>query len=229
MMTHTPHADLGLIYQLHQPAGEPPASGYPAIVAIHGRGSHAGDLIELAPYFGADWLTITPQAPQALGFGYHWYEVLRVGDPEPQGFARSIDLLQQFIAGLPSAYPIDPQRIFLMGFSQGAVMSFALGLTEPQRYAGIVAMSGYIAPQTQQEANTARLANLPILITHGTHDTVIPISFGRAAQAWLDETPAHVEYHEYPMGHQVSEASLSDVVRWLHTHNESSRALRTAG
>jgi phospholipase/carboxylesterase len=217
-MTNTP--DLGLIYQLHQPADSPPAAGYPAIVAIHGRGSHAGDLIELAPYFGADWLTVTPQAPNELGFGYHWYEVLRVGDPEPRGFAYSIDLLQQFIARLPSAYPVDPQRIFLMGFSQGAVMSFALGLTQPQRYAGIVAMSGYIANETKHNADRAALANLPILITHGTRDTVIPITFGREAQTWLNETPAQVEYHEYPMGHQVSDASLNDVVRWLHTHKQ---------
>jgi phospholipase/carboxylesterase len=218
MKQHPSPPDLGLIYQLHLPQQPPPTAGYPAIVAIHGRGSHAGDLIELAPYFGADWLTITPQAPLELGFGYHWYEVLRVGDPEPQGFAQSIERLRQFIDKLPAAFQVDPQRIFLMGFSQGAVMSFALGLTQPQRYAGIVAMSGYIAPQTQQDADLAGLAKLPILVTHGTRDTVIPIDFGRQAREWLGNTAVELAYHEYPMGHQVSEASLNDVTHWLHQH-----------
>lgn len=221
MTQNKPQNELGLIHQVHVPQQEPPASGYPAIVAIHGRGSNAGDLIELAPYFGADWLTITPQAPLELGFGYHWYEVLQVGDPEPQGFDQSIELLRQFIDKLPSAYQVDPQRIFLMGFSQGAVMSFALGLTEPERYAGIVAMSGYIARQTQRQAERERLAKLPVLITHGTRDSVIPVSFGREAREWLGGTPAQLAYHEYPMGHQVSEASLNDVVHWLHQHKHA--------
>ena len=221
MTDNTSSPELGLIHQVRVPQHEPPEAGYPAIVAIHGRGSNAGDLIELAPYFGADWLTITPQAPFELGFGYHWYEVLQVGDPEPRGFGRSIDQLRQFIAGLPAAYQVDPQRIFLMGFSQGSVMSFALGLTEPQRYAGIVGMSGYIARQTQQEADRDHLARLPILITHGTRDTVIPVSFGREAREWLGGTTADLAYHEYPMGHQVSEASLNDVVHWLHQHKHA--------
>lgn len=222
MTQNKSQTELGLIHQVRVPQQEPPAAGYPAIVAIHGRGSNAGDLIELAPYFGADWLTITPQAPLELGFGYHWYEVLQVGDPEPQGFGRSIELLREFIGKLPAAYQVDPQRIFLMGFSQGSVMSFALGLTEPERYAGIVAMSGYIARQTQRDAERERLAGLPILITHGTRDAMIPVSFGREAREWLGGTPAQLAYHEYPMGHQVSEASLNDVVHWLHQHKHTS-------
>lgn len=218
MKPQAPRPDLGLVYQLHLPVTPAPPTGYPAVVAIHGRGSHAGDLIELAPYFGADWLTITPQAPTQLGFGYHWYELQRVGYPEPRSFARSLDLLRRFVAQVPTAYPVDPQRVVVMGFSQGAVMSFALGLTEPRHYAGVVAMSGYIAPQTQQDADHEGLSGFPILITHGSQDAVIPISFGREARDWLAGTPAQVAYHEYPIGHQVSEASLNDVVHWLHQH-----------
>ncbi|HEX6293132.1 MAG TPA: alpha/beta hydrolase-fold protein [Herpetosiphonaceae bacterium] len=229
MTQSTSHPDLGLVYQLHLPTTPPPSNGYPAVVAIHGRGSNAGDLIELAPYFGADWLTITPQAPFELGFGYHWYEVLRVGDPEPRGFGQSIERLRQFVAKLPTAYPVDPQRIVLMGFSQGAVMSFALALTRPQDYAGIVAMSGYIARQTQQEADREALTGLPILITHGTRDPVIPIDFGRHARDWLGGTSAQVEYHEYGMGHQVSEASLNDVIHWLHQHKDVPQRAQESG
>lgn len=223
MTLHTPQ-DLGLVYQQQVPDKPAPGEGYPTVIALHGRGSYAGDLLELASFFGSGWMTIAPQAPFGLSIGpehgYHWYEMLEVGDPEPQAFAQSLELLRQFVVKLLEAYPVDRKRIFVLGFSQGAVMSYALGLTDPQRYTGIAALSGYIAPQTQHDAAKNKLAGLPVFLTHGTYDDVIPVSFGHAARDWLQGMAAEVEYHEYALGHQISHNTLDDLVHWLHRYGD---------
>jgi phospholipase/carboxylesterase len=215
-MTRHMSQDLDLVHQQYVPDEPAPDEGYPTVIALHGRGSYAGDLLELAPFFGSGWMTIAPQAPFGLSIGpergYYWYEMLEVGNPEPQEFAQSLELLQQFVAKLPQAYPVDQKRIFLLGFSQGAVMSYALGLTEPQRYAGIAALSGYIAPQTQHDAAKDKLAGLPIFLTHGTYDDIIPASFGRAARDWLQGMAAEVDYYEYPIGHHIHQNILARII-----------------
>src|SRR3712207_2050795 len=119
---------------------------------------------------------------------------------------------------LPQVHPVNPQRAFLLGFSQGAVMAYALGLTDPDRFAGIAALSGYIAPQTQHDAAKDKLAGQPVLITHGIYDNVIGLDFGHAARDWLHGVAAEVEYHEYQIGHQIDHHVVNDLVRWLHHH-----------
>jgi phospholipase/carboxylesterase len=57
--------------------------------------------------------------------------------------------------------------------------------------------------------------NSPILVVHGTGDRVLPITYGRATRELLSSLPVDLTYHEYPMGHEVSQESLSDVATWL--------------
>jgi len=92
-------------------------------------------------------------------------------------------------------------------------MSAGLLLRQPDLVAGAVLMSGLAPAELATPGVT--LAGKPVLITHGVLDDVVPVQMGRAARDLLQSLGASVEYHEYPMAHQISEACLEDVDRWL--------------
>jgi phospholipase/carboxylesterase len=118
---------------------------------------------------------------------------------------------QEQARGMPS------ERIVLMGFSQGAVLALHTGLRAPQRLAAIVALSGYLplgARTLQTESNAAN-QRLPIFLAHGEQDEVVVIDRARAARTALQVMGHLVEWHNYPMGHEVSDTELADVSAWL--------------
>jgi phospholipase/carboxylesterase len=110
---------------------------------------------------------------------------------------------------------VDPSRVYLLGFSMGTVMAYALSLTRPELFRGVIANSGYVPEGTHLSFRWQELANLGYFIAHGTEDPVIPIDFAHRAQKLFAGSNAHVEYREYPMGHQISEESLHDSTAFL--------------
>ena len=95
-------------------------------------------------------------------------------------------------------------------------MSASVALTEPERIAGTVLMSGRIPDEIRpQIAPAERLAGKPFLVVHGVADTVLPIHNGRASRAILAALPVELTYQEYPMAHEISAQSLADVTAWL--------------
>lgn len=104
----------------------------------------------------------------------------------------------------------------MMGFSQGAIMSASVALTRPDLVAGAVLMSGLILPEIRPiTASPEQLKGLPLLVAHGTRDTVLPVQNGRASRDLLSTLPVDLTYREYAVGHEVSEESLRDVLAWL--------------
>jgi phospholipase/carboxylesterase len=117
---------------------------------------------------------------------------------------------------VPPAYNADPQRVYLMGFSQGAIMSLSIMLTEPALLAGVVAMSGSLPREVLPiAAPPEQLQGFPVMQVHGTYDDVLPIEEGRAVRDHLSRLPVNLTYHEYDMAHQVTQESLDDVRSWL--------------
>jgi len=97
-----------------------------------------------------------------------------------------------------------------MGFSQGATMSASVALTRADLVAGAVLMSGRILPDIRPLlATPAHLSELLVLIVHGTADTALPLQHGRASRDLLSQLPVDLTYHEYAMGHEVSQESLA--------------------
>ena len=95
-------------------------------------------------------------------------------------------------------------------------MSASVALTRPDLVAGVALMSGRILPEIQSlMAAPENLEGLPILVVHGIVDTVLPITHGRASRQLLASLPVELIYHEYPMGHEVSQESLAEVSSWL--------------
>src|SRR5919108_3464848 len=189
---------------------EEPQARYPTILALHGRGSNEEDLIGLAPHLPQGLLWISPRAPLLLGPGSHeWYRVRVIGMPEPDQVHAALETVDRFIDEILSTYPIDPQKLFLLGFSQGSLLSMCYPLEHPARVAGVIAQSGYIPNGVDLEIDEAGLKGKPFLLTHGEQDTLIPVEWGRASRDRLQELGADVEYHEFQMGHSVSIESLA--------------------
>jgi phospholipase/carboxylesterase len=209
---------LPLVHLVRQPIIE--AGIPPLLLLLHGIGSNEQDLFGLAPFLDKRFLIISVRAPNTLGPGsYVWFEV----DFTPQGPVinpkqeeDSRKTLITFIKEAVTAYGVDPKQVYLMGFSQGAIMSASVALTRPELVAGAVLMSGRILPEIRPLiASSEELSGFPFLVVHGTADMVLPITYGRASYKFLSSLPVDLTYHEYPMGHEVSQESLSDVTTWL--------------
>jgi phospholipase/carboxylesterase len=188
---------------LERPAGSV-VGGEPegALVLLHGRGADEHDLFPLLDALDPDRRLhgYTPRAPLQLPpGGAHWYVVPRVGYPDPASFAEGYRALAEWFDGLP--YPAD--RIVLGGFSQGAVMSYALGLGQGRpRTRALIALSGFI-PTVDGWEPELEPPFPPIAIAHGTYDPVIPVEFGRRARDVLEGAGADVLYRESPIAHSI--------------------------
>ena len=189
------------------------------LILLHGRGSNEQDLFGLAPLLDQRFQIVSPRAPRTLGPGsYEWFAIAFTPDGihiDTSEAEASLNGLITFMREAVDAYGADPERVYLMGFSQGAIMSATVALTAPERIAGAVLMSGRIHPRWTPDASPDRLAGLPVLLLHGTYDNVLPIAYGRESKAMLEALPVRLTYHEYPMAHEVSQDSLADVTAWL--------------
>jgi phospholipase/carboxylesterase len=194
------------------------AKTHPTLVMLHGRGADEEDLVGLSQYYDRRLLVLSVRAPFPFpgGGGYTWYDVGEVGTPEPAMFTASYDKLSQFFDDALKNYPIDPGRLFLLGFSMGTVMSFALSLTRPELFRGVMAYSGYVPERTHLTFQWQGLAHLEYFISHGTQDPVIPIDFARRTRELFRASNARVTYKEYPIGHQLSEEGLADSVLFFN-------------
>jgi phospholipase/carboxylesterase len=195
-------------------ARERPAAGEAqgALVLLHGRGADENDLFPLLDVLDPKrrFDGFCPRGPLSLPpGGAHWYIVPRVGYPDPATFTTSYSEASEWLDSLPH------ERIVLGGFSQGAVMSYALGLgTGRPRPAAIAAFSGFIPQVDGWELDVANPFP-PIAIGHGTFDPIISVEFGRAARDTLVGAGAEVLYKEYPLPHTLDPDFLAEVRDWL--------------
>jgi phospholipase/carboxylesterase len=195
-------------------AGEPP---HPALVLLHGRGSHELDLLTLAPELDPRLFVISARAPLPWegGIGYAWYHLEAPARANKETFADSLRLLQRFLGELAAAYPVDPGRVYLLGFSQGAMMANALTLAEPHRVAGAILLSGFQPDLDGFTPNPDGVRSKPFFVGHGVHDELLGIELGRAVRDTLTNLGADLTYHEYEMGHQIIPQELVDIDSWL--------------
>lgn len=210
---------VSLKHLVRQPAtvsGERP----PLLILLHGVRSNEEDLFGLAQYLDPRFLVVSLRAPLTLGPGaYGWYNIAFTATGPTHNAAEAAKGREAAVTAideLVSAYGADPNRVYLMGFSQGAITSLSIALLYPEKIAGAVLMSGRLLPDIPaQTVAPERLEGLPILAVHGLYDDVLGIADGRAIRDYLSHLPVALEYHEYPMGHQVSAESLAAVTTWL--------------
>jgi phospholipase/carboxylesterase len=193
---------------------ERPAAGEPegALVLFHGRGADEFDLLPLLDALDPERRLdgFSPRAPLSLPpGGAHWYVVPRVGYPDPDSFAQGFAAATGFVDSLPH------ERVVLGGFSQGAVMTYAVALGRGRpRPTALIAFSGFIPEVDGWELDDAPPFP-PIAIAHGTYDPIIPVELGRRARERLEQAGAEVLYRESPMQHSIDPQVIAELRPWL--------------
>ena len=210
---------MKLLHTAHVPAGDGP---FPMIIALHGWGASAHDLVGLAQMFdGGRSLVLCPQGPLAFQagsgqVGYGWFPLKDDGPTDPAEVRKGADALQRFIDEALAAYPVDRRKIVILGFSQGGVMAYELALRDPGSYAGLIALSSWLpGPMVESIPANSELANLQALVIHGTKDPMISVDLARESRDALAKLGVPTRYREYEMGHEVNSDALRQIVSWL--------------
>lgn len=210
---------MSLLYTAHIPAGDGP---FPAIIALHGWGASAHDLLGLAPVlFDGKAIMLCPQGEVAVPFGggqygYGWFP-LRVGQPpDVEAFERAADSLRVFLDAALARYPIDPRKVVLAGFSQGGMMGYELALREPARFAGLAALSSWFPPPlVERLPKLPEHEGFPVLVLHGTRDDRIDVEMARQSRESLRPYGVAMTYREFDMGHEIRPDALRVFLQWL--------------
>jgi len=190
-----------------------PAEGTPegALVLFHGRGADERDLYPLLDALDPErrLLGITPRGPLSLPpGGAHWYRLGGIPTPDPETFWPTFDAAAAFL----DALPVPMEQVVLGGFSQGAVMSWALGLGAGRpRPAAILAMSGFMPEVPGFELELGGLDGYPVAVVHGSLDPVIPVEFGRAAAERARAAGADLLWRETPVPHTIDPRLLPEL------------------
>jgi phospholipase/carboxylesterase len=203
-----------LPHLIRPPTGEPAG----ALVLFHGRGTSEHDLYPLLDALDPErkLLGATPRGPLLLPpGGAHWYVLRDIGFPDRETFMASYSLASAWLDALVEETGIPTERTVIGGFSQGAVMSWALSLGRGRpRPAGIIALSGFIPTVDGFELDlTPPLP--PVAIGHGTYDPIISVDWGRKANALLEEAGADVLYKESPIPHSVDPSFIVELQPWV--------------
>ena len=193
----------------------------PLLLLLHGYGSNEEDLFSFATELPDDSYVISVRAPYDLQpYGHAWYAIHF--DADENKFSdnvqakQSVELIAGFIEEVVKQYPIDAKNVTLIGFSQGAILSYATALTYPEKVSKVVALSGYFNQEIMPEViDTNAISHLKFFVSHGSVDQVIPVDWARKAKPALENLGLEVEYQEYPIGHGVSPKNFFDFKNWL--------------
>lgn len=206
-------------FSLHHLVLEPQAptnTPHPTVIMLHGVGADEHDLAGLASLLHPRILAISVRAPFTLEWGgYTWYDFEPSGKPDQVRFPQSYEHLSAFIAEALAHYPIDPQQLYLLGFSMGTVMALSLALTQPHVFRGVMANSGYLPEETHLRYRWDEIRGKKFYVAHGVYDHIIPVQASRIISTKLEQAGACVDYHEFLMAHEIGEESLRAMARWL--------------
>ena len=202
-----------------------------SVIWLHGLGADGSDFVPIVPELHLSptlavrfWFPNANVMPVTINNGYRmraWYDIksLSLDDlADAQGLHASVHRISGMIDDEIRS-GIAPERIILVGFSQGGVVALHTALTVPHRIGGAIALSTYLPHTTTLDsARVTTHTDLPILQCHGKHDDVVSFAMGRAAYAWLCSHGYQPEWHEYPMEHSVCAAEMTDIGSWLTNH-----------
>lgn len=212
-------SDLSLQYRVREPLVK--TENPPLVLMLHGYGADMNDLFSFASQLPDTALVISAQAPHRLPWGgYAWWPLEMGSDGQIKRDAeqarKAVAQGRAFVSEVANLFEYDTDRFFILGFSQGGMMSYGLALSEPDRYAGVMALSSYLMDGLYDSVPTARSPLPTFFVSHGTEDQVLPVSGAQESRAKLESWGAEVEYHEYPMPHGINPDNLNDLLKWLN-------------
>jgi phospholipase/carboxylesterase len=208
----------------------PTTAARASIIWLHGLGADGYDLADIVSQLNfpahlgiRSLFPHAPIRPITLNNGYPmrgWYDILGLdkhSNEDEQGIYAAEQSIHALIAheesrGIPS------HRIILMGFSQGGALALYSALRYPKTLGGVAALSAYL-PIASTLTATANPTNktIPILLAHGTKDMLVPYEFGEHARESLEKLHYTVQWHTYPMEHNICSQEIEDISTWLQS------------
>ncbi|WP_350558647.1 dienelactone hydrolase family protein [Psychrobacter sp. CAL346-MNA-CIBAN-0220] len=198
-----------------------------AVIWLHGLGASGHDFEPVVPQLGLSKdmavrfiFPHAPNRPVTINGGMvmpAWYDILEMSlerkvdiDQIKESTQQIHDLITREIER-----GVAPEHIVIAGFSQGGAVAYHVALGYPQRLAGLMALSTYLATNDNIDYSAAN-KNMPILIEHGTHDPVVSVILGEQAKQLLSAKGYNIDYRTYPMAHQVCMPQIQGIGEWLN-------------
>jgi phospholipase/carboxylesterase len=195
------------------------AENPPLLILLHGYGSNEQDLFSFADELPDELLIVSAQAPYTLGTGsYAWYAInfddINGKFSDLEQAKESIDKIAIFIDEIKAKYNTNPEKTFLLGFSQGAALSYSLSFFYPNKVQHVIALSAYVNTELLPTAISKEIKT-DYYCSHGTVDQVIPIEWARKSKPFLDNLGLKNAYSEYPVGHGVAPQNFYSFKTWI--------------
>ena len=208
-------AAAGLHHRVLRPQPAHALPPYPTVVMLHGYSGNEDVMWTFARALPAGWLLLAPRAIyDAPAVGHSWTSEHSDAWPTMAQFEQAISALVRFIGALPALYQADTEQLYLLGFSQGAALSYALALRYPALVQGIAGLLGFAPIVAADLVRQAPLRDLPLLMAVGRRDNLVPYSQALACAQTLRAAGADLEYHEYDAGHKLNREGMQDLAGW---------------
>jgi phospholipase/carboxylesterase len=198
-----------------------------SVIWLHGLGADGHDFEPIVPELKLpDDMAVrfifphAPAIPVTINDGYimpAWYDITQTNfgvKHDRPGIQQSAQAIQMLI-DCEEMHGIQPEHIILAGFSQGAAIALHIGLRQPKALAGIIALSGYLLLPDEQEQFAAAARSTPVFMAHGIHDPVVPFSLGDSSRRKLEALNYQLQWHSYPMQHQVCSEEIHQIGMWI--------------
>jgi phospholipase/carboxylesterase len=197
------------------PTGYEPNYAYPLLVFFHGRGSNEEQILKLAPRLSRrNYICVGLRGPERLepvaegGPGYTWSAT---GECD----ALTEDYVFRAIQQTRRSYHVHSERIYLAGVCEGATLAYRLGLSFPERFAGVISLNGTLPPRGSLFLRLPEVRQLRAFIGHGIANPVIPLASARSDFRLLYTAGLDVRLHTYPATHRLHADMLRDINRWI--------------
>ena len=205
-------ARSGRPHRVSAPAATKP---HPTVVMLHGRSGDEDAMWIFSRALPKEWLIVSPRGIKLdPAGGYAWHPRQRDEWPPLPMFDEAVAAVVHFVQALPELYDADPNKVFLMGFSQGAATAYATAMRHPSLVRGIAGLVGFVPIESDAAIETSVLRDLPIYTAVGKEDPFIPLSRARGCAETLRASGANLAYHEYESGHRISAQGMRDLKTW---------------
>ncbi|PQB07209.1 phospholipase [Polaribacter filamentus] len=208
---------MSLEYIVREPKNK--TQNPPLLILLHGYGSNKEDLFSFAEELPDELLIISVQAPYEMGYGgYAWYAInfddVKGKFSDLKQAQTSLDIIAVFIDEIKQKYKTDPDKTFLLGFSQGAILSYSLSFFYPNKVQNVIALSGYINTELLPKEISKEIQT-SYYCSHGSVDQVLPVEWARKSKPFLDNLGFQNIYSEYPVGHGVAPQNFYSFKAWV--------------
>jgi phospholipase/carboxylesterase len=187
----------------------------PAIFLFHGLGSDEEDLLQIIGGIQEVCHVFSLRGPITHDPGYAFYTFEEEGKPVQEIFDKVVAVTKDFILQAIDEYQLDPEKIFVAGFNQGAVIAQTLCVAMGNRIKACAALSGYLPDFVKDQYYKQNMTETKIFISHGEYDYDYPIVWSEKSKAFFEEYGAKVVYKTYPVGHGVSPENMNDFIHFI--------------